>query len=291
MELIEKIKQNIKQKDPKLYSKIMDAKISDKEILFKANVIFQYLDKVELDNEYKYSLEIKDNKIFEVIVPDSLSTKKQELLKELKRPFLYGYNSEDMYFWDGKKIDWNANERMQIYHWATKVKQSGYINNGLWIWGPQGTGKTAAVVAILNGFAKSKLTVAFVAMSDFVINMQNAAVKDGVYTDELLNPIKQAKVLVFDDMGAERMTEWARDALFVNILDYRINNKLLTIFTSNVNLNDYYKKIDFGKGKKSVEAARVIDRISELAPTQVHITGKSFRGKLKKTDLLMNIKK
>ncbi len=291
MELIEKIKLTIQNKDQKLYSKITDAKISDEEVLFKANVIFQYLDNKKLDNDYKYSLEIKDQKIFEVIVPNSNFAIKQELLKNLKRPFLYGYNSDDMYFWDGKKLDWNLNGRKQIYHWATMIKESNFINDGLWIWGPQGTGKTAAVVAILNGFAKSKITVAFVAMSDFIIKMQNAAMKEGVYTDELLVPIKEAKILVFDDMGAERMTEWARDALFVNILDYRINNKLLTIFTSNINLNAYFNKIDFSKGTKNIEAERVIDRIKELAPTQIHINGKSFRGKLKKTDLLMNIKK
>ena len=49
---------------------------------------------------------------------------------------------------------------------------------------------------------------------------------------EVLAPVLDAEILVLDDLGAERPTEWVRDT-FAYILNSRYNRKLTTLITSN----------------------------------------------------------
>src|SRR4030095_7511469 len=49
---------------------------------------------------------------------------------------------------------------------------------------------------------------------------------------EILKPLLESPVLVLDDLGAERPTEWVRDT-FAYILNSRYNRKLTTIITTN----------------------------------------------------------
>ena len=49
---------------------------------------------------------------------------------------------------------------------------------------------------------------------------------------EVLRPVLEAKVLVLDELGANKPTEWVRDTI-AHIINCRYNDKKLTIFTSN----------------------------------------------------------
>ena len=59
--------------------------------------------------------------------------------------------------------------------------------------------------------------------------------------------IKQAEVLILDDIGAEQSTPWVRDEVLQVILQYRMQEDLPTFFTSNFNFEDLEKH--FAKGK------------------------------------------
>ena len=90
----------------------------------------------------------------------------------------------------------------------------------------------------------------------------NAAEKsDGGY----MRRIKRAKVLVIDDLGAARVTEWASERLF-EIIDYRYVEELPTIYTTNV----------LPKELKSIIGERTIDRLTEMCEF-VSVTAQSQR--------------
>jgi DNA replication protein DnaC len=59
--------------------------------------------------------------------------------------------------------------------------------------------------------------------------------RDGVDQDEadLINALKSAYLVALDDLGSGKATGWAQDRLF-EILNYRYNERKLTILTTNL---------------------------------------------------------
>ena len=51
------------------------------------------------------------------------------------------------------------------------------------------------------------------------------------YDDEF-KKMREAEVLILDDLGAEQSTPWANEKLF-QLLNYRYNARLSTVFTTN----------------------------------------------------------
>ena len=92
---------------------------------------------------------------------------------------------------------------------------------------------------------------------------------------EILNPVVNAEVLVLDDLGAIRPTEWVWDTVSV-ILNSRYNDKRTTIITTN------YPALAPGVGGLREETLgdrvgeRMRSRLMEMC-NPVEMTGKDFR--------------
>lgn len=80
-------------------------------------------------------------------------------------------------------------------------------------------------------------------------------------------------VLVLDDFGAERVTEWAREQLLL-ILSERYDQHRCTILTSNFSLGELAHRISESTDDPSGE--RIASRISEVC-VRVHIDGDDRR--------------
>ena len=55
----------------------------------------------------------------------------------------------------------------------------------------------------------------------------------GIADIESISTIKKAELLILDDIGAQMKKEWVDTELF-SLIDWRYSNKRVTIFTSNV---------------------------------------------------------
>ena len=55
--------------------------------------------------------------------------------------------------------------------------------------------------------------------------------------EERFDMVKEANLLLLDDIGAEKLSDWARDEVLGVILQYRMEEHLPTFFTSNLSLN------------------------------------------------------
>ena len=84
-------------------------------------------------------------------------------------------------------------------------------------------------------------------------------------TQEIMQRYKSARLLVLDDMGAERPTEWVRERLF-DIIDYRYNECLPVVVTSNANIPELRQHL----------GDRLCDRIRSMCKT-VTVKAKSHR--------------
>ena len=76
----------------------------------------------------------------------------------------------------------------------------------------------------------------------------------------------QVDLLLLDDLGAEKVTEWGRDEILGTILQNRMNNHKTTFFTSNLTISELEEHLSLSSsGVDKVKARRIIERIKQLS--------------------------
>lgn len=153
-----------------------------------------------------------------------------------------------------------------------------HFQKGLYLYGPFGTGKTFLLGAIANGLAAKNVQSLIVYVPELIREMKQS-INDHT-TNEKLDFLKKAPVLMFDDIGAETVSSWVRDEVLGPILQYRMLEKLPTFFTSNFDLKDLEHHLTYSQRgeEEKVKAGRIIERIQFLADV-VLIDGSNKRFK------------
>ena len=147
---------------------------------------------------------------------------------------------------------------------------------GLFLYGAVGTGKTYLACCIANYFARKGQSVVFVQTPSWISKMKGMFNDPDGFEREL-EMMKKASVVILDDIGAESVTPWVRDELLFPILNERMENGRLTYFTSNeefLTLEEHYAYSSMGEEK--MKAVRMMERIKKLSKP-VEIKGKNRR--------------
>ena len=99
--------------------------------------------------------------------------------------------------------------------------------------GPNGCGKTHLAAAIANECLEAGSVVLFATVPDLLDHLRAAFAPDSseVY-DQLFARMREAEVLVLDDLGAQQSSPWANEKLF-QLLNYRYNSGFPTVITAN----------------------------------------------------------
>lgn len=166
-----------------------------------------------------------------------------------------------------KEIDLDNPDRFQIIKWLknfldTYIPHTGH--KGLYLTGNFGCGKTYLISAVLNELAKKEHKVAIIYYPEFLRSLKESFSSPDTY-NEKFNLIKKIELLLIDDIGAETMTEWSRDEVLGNILQYRMQEGLTTFFTSNLEIKDLEEHFSISsKGIEKVKAKRIVERIKQL---------------------------
>ena len=147
---------------------------------------------------------------------------------------------------------------------------------GLYIYGDMGVGKSFMLAAMAHELSETKkVTTTIIHYPSFTIDVKNG-IKDGSVKEQI-DAVKQAEVLVLDDIGAEQFSSWIRDDVLQVILQHRMIEELPTFFTSNYSFEDLEAKLSNGRqGDETWQAKRVMERIRFLAK-EVHLKGVNRR--------------
>lgn len=99
--------------------------------------------------------------------------------------------------------------------------------------GPNGCGKTHLAAAIANQSLDSGSVVLFAVVPDLLDHLRAAFAPTAkeVY-DQLFSKMREAELLVLDDLGAQQSSPWANEKLF-QLLNYRYNMGMPTVITAN----------------------------------------------------------
>ena len=128
----------------------------------------------------------------------------------------------------------NNGTQLKAFNYAFRlVREYPAVDRGLLFMGTVGVGKTHLSVAILRGLMEKGVPCLFYEFGSLLKEIQDSYNKIS-HTSELglLAPVYQAEVLVLDELGASKPTDWVRDTM-MQIIGTRYNDKKLTIFTTN----------------------------------------------------------
>lgn len=180
---------------------------------------------------------------------------------------------------------------------------SNYFGKSVYLWGPPGSGKTIMAVRIMAGtMIKMKANLPssrdeivralsgnlprfakefrFVSLPLLYSNLRSlysrlktfdVIVLDEEYAEQQnidpVDQIQKAKYVILDDLGAIRMTPWAYETTF-QIIEYRYNWVLPTVFTSNFSIKELAERLSNDK---------IPTRINEMCGGHIiHVTKGEF---------------
>lgn len=193
--------------------------------------------------------------------------KRVEFLQKIKEYRKMGFPESDMEQWTFANDDL-TNEKI------TKAMQN-YVDNfeelrksgkGLLLYGEVGTGKTFAACEVANALIDKgypALVTNFARLTNTIQGMFDGK-------QEYIDSLNRFQLLVIDDLGAERKSEFMQEMVY-NIIDSRYRSGLPLIITTNLTIEEIKKPNDIGN-------TRIYDRIIERC-FPIEVTGGSRRRK------------
>lgn len=146
-----------------------------------------------------------------------------------------------------------------VANWQ-KMKQNhmGYL-----FWGPVGTGKSYLAACIANALLEQEVTVKMTNFNTILNDLFAAEDKT-----EYIRSLNGYELLIIDDLGVERNSEYALENIF-SVIDWRYRSGKPLIITTNIPLVQL-------KQETKIEKKRIYDRILERC-VPVKIDGVSRR--------------
>ena len=138
-------------------------------------------------------------------------------------------------------------------------------NLGLLLWGDVGTGKSFTAACIANALLENGTAVLMTNFSK-ILNQMGAMYSDERY--QYIASLNHYSLLIIDDLGIERGTEYAKEQVYA-VIDERYKANLPLIITTNLTINEI-------RNPENVADARIYSRVLEMC-TPVHVGGADRR--------------
>lgn len=244
---------------------------------YRADDGYLYCGKCHTRKEFE--IELKGIKRCKVPVMCKCEKEKQEKEKELerkreqmkriaslKRNSLMDDKLKSCSFASVTVTENNKRQVKVCKRYAETFKEMLAKNQGLLMYGDVGTGKTHLACCVGN-YLMENLTTVF-ATSLIKILQKAKSFKSEDDEAEFIARMNRADLLILDDLGAERSTDYALEVVY-NVIDSRYRVGKPMIVTTNLTLAEMQETQD-------LRYRRIYDRIFEVC-YPLEFTGKSWR--------------
>lgn len=136
-----------------------------------------------------------------------------------------------------------------------KIEAIRETRRGIYLWGPVGSGKTHTIYAILKKVHDMTINVKVLSAPEMFDQIRDDYDHKDSYNLERI--LANRGVLIIDDLGAEKPSEWVSETLF-KIIDKRYREVLPTIITSNFDLGEMSERLGDRITSRIVEMCDVI---------------------------------
>ena len=174
----------------------------------------------------------------------------RKLLIEEKRVFCFDDPESQKHTFandDGK----NQSVTRIAKKYVEKFTELKFDGKGILFYGSVGTGKSYIAACIANALIDKGYTVKMTNFAKIIKRMQGKF--EG--RQEYLDSLNKCELLIIDDLGIERQSEFAQEVVF-DVIDSRYKTGLPMIVTTNLLPNDF-------KAPNNVTKSRIYDRILE----------------------------
>jgi DNA replication protein DnaC len=151
------------------------------------------------------------------------------LLKEARIPPRFGRSELETFEPD------TDSQREALGRARNFVEQFPVVDKGLLFHGPYGVGKTHLAVAILKAVIRKCGAKGYFFETPDLLRQVRNTYNNAVDETEMgvLGPVLKAELLVLDDLGTEKTSEWVQETLGL-VINTRYNARRPTILTSNL---------------------------------------------------------
>jgi DNA replication protein DnaC len=134
------------------------------------------------------------------------------------------------------------------------------LQSWLLLEGAYGCGKTHLAAAIANSAVHRGIPTLFITVPDLLDSLRFAYGNPETTFEARFEEIRNADLLVMDDFGTQNATAWAQEKLF-QIINYRYINKLPTVITTNLILDEIESRI-----RSRLQDSDYVQHIRIIAP-------------------------
>nr|DAG48747.1 MAG TPA: Replicative helicase [Caudoviricetes sp.] len=130
------------------------------------------------------------------------------------------------------KTDKNTAEAKLAAERFCNELQSNPKATGLMLVGPYGCGKTHLAASIVHRCAEFGIAGVFVVVPELLARIRTSYRTGDGKAEAVIDTAKSAKLLILDDLGAEKASEWVKEQLYM-LVNYRYEHMLPTVVTTN----------------------------------------------------------
>jgi len=196
----------------------------------------------------------------EIYDQEEAKRKLSEKQAEIERMKASGLQDNSLYDYTFEK-DTGINPEMHLAHkYVENWDDMKARSSGLLLWGDVGTGKSFFAGCIANALLEKGVPVLMTNFSRILNTLSGMHFED---RNQFIDSLNRYSLLIIDDLGIERNSEFALEQVF-NVIDSRYRSKKPLIVTTNLTLEELNNPTDRAHN-------RIYDRILErCAPIRIN---------------------
>ena len=164
--------------------------------------------------------------------------------------------------------------RSYTEQWPQKLRDG----EGLLISGAPGNGKSHLAAAIVNELVPRGVAAVFSNVPELLSRLRRTFNNSGENEARLMRGLVEADLLVLDDLGAQKWTEWSEETIY-NIVNARYNAKLPLIITTNAKPAELVESIGIRSQSRIEEICVITENPAASYRRHVARERKSQRGR------------